>query len=91
MELYLSWLDRHDRRPGENPTLGLIFCAGKSTELVSQLRLEESGIREAEYLTELPPREVLEHKLREAIRAALERLYAGEQIGAQRPLLKKPK
>jgi len=38
------------------------------------LHLERSGIRVAEYLTELPAREVLERKLHEAIRAARDRL-----------------
>jgi len=74
MELYLSWLDRYDRQPGEEPPLGLILCAGKSSEHVELLQLERSGIRVAEYLTALPPREVLEKKLHEAIRTARERL-----------------
>jgi predicted nuclease of restriction endonuclease-like (RecB) superfamily len=78
MELYLSWLDQHDRRPGEEQPIGLILCAGKSSEHVKLLQLERSGIRVAEYLTELPPREALERKLRDAIRAARERLSLPE-------------
>lgn len=74
MELYLRWLDRYERQPQEEQPLGLILCAGKSTEHVELMQLEQSGIRVAEYLTELPPREVLEGKLREAIAAARERL-----------------
>ncbi|MDY0062453.1 MAG: PDDEXK nuclease domain-containing protein [Myxococcota bacterium] len=74
MELYLGWLDRHDRRPGEEPPLGLILCAGKSSEHIELLRLEPAGIRVAEYLTELPSKDVLERKLHQAIRAARERL-----------------
>lgn len=74
MELYLSWLDQHDRNPGEEPPIGLILCAGKSSERIKLLQLERSGIRVAEYLTELPPREVLQRKLHDAIRAARERL-----------------
>ena len=73
MELYLRWLERHERLPGEGSPLGLILCAGKSDEHVELLQLERSGIRVAEYLTELPPREVLEHRLHEALRAARER------------------
>ncbi len=76
MELYLRWLDRYDRRPGEEPPMGLILCAGKSSEHVELLQLEQSGIRVAEYLTELPPREVLERKLHEAVRLAREQLAA---------------
>ncbi|MFO0605036.1 MAG: PDDEXK nuclease domain-containing protein [Polyangiales bacterium] len=76
MELYLRWLDAHERKPGEEAPLGLILCAGKSDEHVALLRLEETGIRVAEYLTALPAREVLEKKLHDAIRAARERLAA---------------
>lgn len=76
MELYLRWLEKHECRPGEEPPLGLILCAEKSEEHVELLRLEESGIRVAEYLTELPPRTLLEKKLEEAIRLARNRLAA---------------
>ena len=82
MELYLSWLNTHDRRPGENPPFGLILCAGKSSEHVELLRLEQSGIRVAEYMTELPLRELLERKLHDAIVRARERLALSE--GTQR-------
>ena len=76
IELYLRWLDKYDRQPGEESPLGLILCSGRSTERIELLRLEERGIRVAEYLTELPPREVLEHKLKTAVAIARERLAA---------------
>ena len=74
MELYLRWLDKHDRETDEQSPLGLILCAGKSAEHVELLELEQSGIRVAEYMTELPPRDVLERKLHEAITLARQRL-----------------
>jgi predicted nuclease of restriction endonuclease-like (RecB) superfamily len=77
MELYLRWLDRHERRAGEETPLGLILCAGKAAEHVALLELERSGIRVAEYLTELPPRRLLEARLHDAIRLARHRLTAG--------------
>ena len=80
MELYLRWLDRYDRQPGEDPPLGLILCSGRSTERIELLRLEDRGIRVAEYLTELPPRELLEQKLKAAVAIARERL-AGRKTG----------
>jgi hypothetical protein len=55
---------------------GLILCASKSDEHVELLRLDETGIRVSAYLTELPPRELLEQKLHEAVRAARARLEA---------------
>jgi predicted nuclease of restriction endonuclease-like (RecB) superfamily len=76
MELYLRWLDRYERQPGEEPPIGLILCAGKSDEHVELLQLAPSGIRIAEYLTELPPRELLERKLHDALRNARAALAA---------------
>jgi len=73
MELYLRWLDQHERRAGEKKPLGIILCAGKEQELVELLELGRSGIHVAEYLTELPPRELLEKKLLQAIRLARQR------------------
>ena len=58
---------------GEESPLGLILCAGKSDEHVELLELESSGIRVAEYMTELPARELLERRLHESLRVARER------------------
>ncbi len=74
MEFYLRWLQKHEMRPGEEEPLGLILCAEKSDERVELFELANRGIRVAEYLTELPPRAVLEHKLHEAVRLAQARL-----------------
>jgi len=67
MELYLRWLDKHERKPGEDSPLGIILCAGKNTEQIELLELGRSGIHVAEYLTVLPPKDVLKRKLQEAI------------------------
>lgn len=80
MELYLRWLDRHERQAGEERPIGLILCAGKKRETVEVLELEPRGIHVAEYLTELPPRDLLEKRLREAVaraRRQLEQQAAG--------------
>ncbi|RJQ85047.1 MAG: DUF1016 domain-containing protein [Desulfobacteraceae bacterium] len=70
MELYLRWLDKYERQADELPPIGLVLCAGKKRETVELLALENSGIRVAEYMTELPPRKVLEQKLHAAIEQA---------------------
>ena len=67
MELYLRWLDKYERKPGEDPPLGIILCAGKNAEQIELLELGRSGIHVAEYLTVLPPKDVLKRKLHEAI------------------------
>jgi predicted nuclease of restriction endonuclease-like (RecB) superfamily len=78
MELYLRWLDKHERQPGEDPPLGIILCAGKKREQIELLELDKAGIHVAEYLTELPPRELLQEKLRAAIVQARARLAQRE-------------
>ncbi len=83
MELYLRWLDKYERREGEESSPGLILCAEKTAEHVELLQLETSGIRVAEYLTELPPRPLLEAKLHEAIRLAREQIAAREVRGLE--------
>ena len=77
MELYLRWLDRYERRPGEEAPLGLILCVGKKAETVELLALGEAGIHVADYLTELPPRDLLEARLHEAIATARARTLPG--------------
>jgi len=67
MELYLRWLDKYERQGDEDPPIGLLLCAGKKRETVELLEIEKSGIRVAEYLTELPPRDVLARKLHKAL------------------------
>lgn len=78
MELYLKWLEKNERRKGEKKPIGLILCAGKNEEHVELLELGRSNIRVASYMTELPPRKVLEEKFRLAIQAARNRLAAKE-------------
>jgi len=43
--------------------LGIVLCSGKKQEQIELLELDASGIHVAEYLTTLPPREVLQAKL----------------------------
>jgi len=63
MELYLKWLNRHEKQEGENTPIGLILCAATSREQVELLEMHKDGIMVAEYWTELPPKSVLEKKL----------------------------
>lgn len=72
MELYLRWLDKHERAPGEEAPIGLILCAGADAEQVELLELDAKSIRVAEYLTELPPLPLLRARLHQAIEHARE-------------------
>ncbi len=70
MELYLKWLSKYEKEEGENEPLGIILCADKKEEQIELLELEKSGIHVAQYLTVLPPKEILEAKLHQAIESA---------------------
>lgn len=78
MELYLKWLNRHDRQEGENMPIGLILCAETSREQIELLEMHKDGIMVAEYWTDLPPKKELEHKLHQAL------LQAREQMARKR-------
>ena len=79
MELYLRWLAKYEQEAGEASPLGIILCADKNQEQIELLELDKSGIHVAEYLTVLPPREVLQAKLHQSIQHARHRLEQGEQ------------
>lgn len=79
MELYLRWLAKNEQEEGETSPLGIILCADKNQEQIELLELDKSGIHVAEYLTVLPPREVLQAKLHQSIQQARLRLEQGEQ------------
>jgi predicted nuclease of restriction endonuclease-like (RecB) superfamily len=72
MELYLRWLDKHERAPGEESPIGLILCASSDAEQVELLQLDAKSIRVSEYLTELPPLKILRARLHQAIEHARE-------------------
>lgn len=77
MELYLRWLDKHDRAAGEEPPIGLILCAARDTEQVELLDLGASNIRVAEYLAHIPDMKVLQAQLHRAVALARERAGQG--------------
>ena len=83
MELYLRWLDKHERAPGEEAPIGLILCASADVEQVELLQLDAKSIRVSEYLTELPPLPLLRARLHQAIEHARE-IAARRLPGAER-------
>jgi predicted nuclease of restriction endonuclease-like (RecB) superfamily len=74
MELYLRWLDKHERCVGEEAPMALILCAGKNEECIELLELDRSGIHVAEYMTEFPSKTLLKEKFLKAIARARKRL-----------------
>ncbi len=74
MELYLRWLEQNEVEPGEESPLGLLLCTEGSEEQIELLQLDKAGIKVAQYMTELPPREVLQHQIQKSLAAAKARL-----------------
>ena len=73
MELYLRWLEANEMEAGEESPLGLLLCTEGSDEQIELLQLDKSGIKVAQYLTELPSKEILQRQLRKSLEAARER------------------
>jgi len=80
MELYLRYLERYEMEVGEETPIGLILCSGGSTEQIELLKLEKSGVRVAEYLVELPSKELLQKKLHKVIELERERLSLSKNL-----------
>jgi len=69
LEFYLEALDRDVRKPHENPSIGILLCATKDSEVVEYaLSRSLSPAMVAEYRTRLPDKKVLEGKLHEFYR-----------------------
>lgn len=73
MELYLRWLDKHERQTNKESPIGLILCTGKNHECIELLELDKAGIHVAEYLTALPSKEALRQQLQQASKRARRR------------------
>ena len=81
MELYLRWLDKHERRAEhEEAPIGLILCSGKNQEQIELLQLSQGEIRVAEYLTALPAKSILAAKLHDAVIRVREQMARREAL-----------
>jgi predicted nuclease of restriction endonuclease-like (RecB) superfamily len=72
MELYLKWLYKYERQPGEGAPIGIILCASASREIIELFEPDKSGIAVAKYWTQLPPKAEFERKIREILTEAQE-------------------
>ena len=74
MELYLRCLDKYERQEGEESPLGLLLCSEGGEEQIELLQLDKSGIKVAQYYTELPPRHLLIEQLQKQLTLAKQRI-----------------
>ena len=73
MELYLRWLEQNAMEQGEEPPLGLLLCTEGNEEQIELMQLDKAGIKMAQYMTELPPKDVLKRQLAKSLAEAKER------------------
>lgn len=66
LEFYLEVLDRNEKLPNENPSIGVLLCREKNSEVVEYaLSRVASPTLISEYETKLIPKELLRKKLNE--------------------------
>jgi predicted nuclease of restriction endonuclease-like (RecB) superfamily len=68
LNFYLEALDRDIKRPFENPSIGILLCKGKDTEVVEYaMARNTSPAIIADYETKLIPKKVLANKLHQLV------------------------
>lgn len=66
LNFYLEALDRDVKKPNENPSMGVLLCKDKDSEVVEYaLRRSLSPTMISEYKTQLPDKKLLQQKLHE--------------------------
>lgn len=82
MRLYLRYLDKNERKTGEDSPIGLILCGEGNTEHIEYLMLEDdSPVKVAQYYTQLPDKKLLAEKLQRAIAIAREHFVEHKNNG----------
>ena len=79
VELYLRWLEKNERVEGEESPVALILCAEKLQETIELMQLDHGNIHVGQYMTKMPPKELLEQKLSLAIANVRELLEQKER------------
>ncbi len=66
LNFYLEALDRDVKKPNENPSIGVLLCKDKDSEVVEYaLSRSLSPTMVSEYKTQLPDKKILQQKLHE--------------------------
>jgi predicted nuclease of restriction endonuclease-like (RecB) superfamily len=75
LELYLSWLNKHERETGEEPPIGIILCTEADIEEIELLQIGKDDIHVAQYITQNLPPTLLVRKLKEAERRGRAQMF----------------
>jgi len=69
LNFYLEALDRNVKRDHENPSVGILLCKGKDSEVVEYAMARNSSpALIADYETKLIPKSILENKLQQLVK-----------------------
>lgn len=63
VDILKEYLDKYEKEKGEETPLGMLLCSEGSDEQIELLQLGDSGIKVAQYFTELPSKDVLKKYL----------------------------
>ena len=80
LELYLAWLNKHERAAGEEAPVGLLLCTQAGAEQMELLQIGKGDVHVAQYITEKLPITLLERELRAAQTRAQTQLAARQDI-----------
>ncbi len=83
MELYLRWLDKHERATGEDAPIGMLLCTQAGAEQLELLQIGQNDVHVAQYLTSRLPPELLQRILREAEKRGQDQIAAREKRDQQ--------
>ena len=74
LNFYLEALDRDIKKPNENPSIGVLLCKDKDSEVVEYaLSRSLSPTMVSEYKTQLPDKKLLQQKLHELFNSATDK------------------
>lgn len=76
MELYLRWLDKHERAENEAAPVGLLLCTQAGAEQLELLQIGQHDVHVAQYLTSHLPPELLERAIEAARQRGLDQIAA---------------
>lgn len=74
MELYLRWLEKHEKDLQEEQPIGLILCAEGNHEQIELLQLDKTNIKVGQYITQYLPKSLLKRKLHQFLEASKKQL-----------------
>lgn len=66
MDFYMRYFEEEEKKPGDNPTIGLILCSDKNSTMVKYTILSESKrMFASKYKLYLPSRQELKRELQD--------------------------